>query len=67
MRLIDYDKLIKELKDSGIPFNADINEIITTQPIVDMDKQIATIKQELNDILTNYERHRVWPTKSKKF
>lgn len=35
MRLIDADKLIHNLREHKIPFNADINEIIITAPTVD--------------------------------
>ena len=37
MRLIDADKLIHNLREHKIPFNADINEIIITAPTVDAE------------------------------
>lgn len=46
MRLIDVDKLIETLNKLKIPFNADINNIIISQPTAfDKDK----VKEELEN------------------
>lgn len=51
MRLIDYDKLILDLINSGIPYQADINSIIMRQPVISTDK----LKNDLIEILEDYK------------
>lgn len=45
MRLIDVDKLIESLNNSGIEFNANINKIIIEQPTAyDVDKVVEELR-----------------------
>ena len=39
MRLIDADALIKKLNEERIPYNSDINYLITTAPTIEEKKQ----------------------------
>ena len=46
MRLIDVDKLFKTLDRLEIPFNADINNIIISQPIAyNVDKVVEQLEK----------------------
>lgn len=35
MRLIDADALVKALNESGVPYRADVQEVLDAQPTVD--------------------------------
>lgn len=36
MRLIDADALVKALNESGVPYRADVQEVLDAQPTIDV-------------------------------
>ena len=56
MRLIDVDKLFETLNKLEIPFNADINNIIFSQPTAfDVEKVVSELEEQISkhDLLFN--------------
>ena len=50
MRLIDADKLFKTLNKLAIPFYADINNVINSQPTAyNVDKVVEQLEKEIKE------------------
>ena len=50
MRLIDVDKLFETLNKLEIPFNADINNVIISQPTAfNVDKVVEQLEKEIKE------------------
>ena len=54
MRLIDVDKLLKDIHDSGNTYEAWIYECILNQEVIDQEKEIEKVKADLCKILDSY-------------
>lgn len=54
MRLIDVDKLLKDIHDSGNTYEAWIYECILNQQVIDQEKEIEKVKADLCKILDSY-------------
>ena len=59
MRLIDVDKLLKDIHDSGNTYEAWIYECILNQEVIDQEKEIEKVKADLCKILDSYSTVRV--------